>query len=378
MNRSKSLSVCLMVKDEEILLPRCLDSVAGVADEIVLVDTGSTDRTLEIAREYGAKIAFWPWVRLDFSTPQNVAIDTATGDWILALDADNRLDPASHAEVRSRIETDELVGFLLRHFSYHDDEVGTSATEHVTLRLFPRHPAIRWVGRIHPQVLPVRPDLPFRVELCDAIIHHDGYRPNHYRRRQNLDGYRATLEELLRDNPDEPFSLFNLGALLLRLGHAAEADGHLARAIELNSSRLADGTHAPYVVHAHLLRVIALTGLDRLDDAWEWCARLIQLAPELTDAHCSLGTIEARRGHLADAAAAYERALGCRETPAFVPTDRATGGWKALLGLGQVYLSMGRAAAARRALERAAALRPTDQTVDALLRRASAATASQV
>ena len=357
-----------MVKDEEVLLPHCLDSVAGLADEIVVVDTGSTDRTLDIAREYGAKIAFWPWLRLDFSTPQNLAIDNATGDWILALDADNRLDAASHAEIRRCMQTDQKIGYLLRHFSYRDDRT-TIPTEHLTLRLFPRHPQIRWVGRIHPQVLPLSDDLDFRVEPCAAVVHHDGYRPAYYPRRQNLDGYRATLEELVREEPDNPFHYFGLGAMMLRLGRPPDSEALLSRAIELNSTRLAEGTQAPYVVYAHLLLVIALTAQNRLDAARAACVRLIQLAPELSDAHCSLGSIEALSGHLESAAKAYEQALECRDTPAFVPTDRATAGWKALLGLGQVYAHLGRVDNARVALERAAALQPGDPTITTLLAR---------
>src|SRR5207253_180408 len=81
---------------------------------------------------------------------------------------------------------------------------------------------------------------------------------------------------------------------------------------------------APYVVYAHLLLVIALAAQNRLDTARAACVRLIQLAPELSDAHCSLGSIEARSGHLEAAAKAYERALERRDGPAFVPTDRPT------------------------------------------------------
>jgi glycosyltransferase involved in cell wall biosynthesis len=88
------LTLCLIAKDVELLLPGCLASVKGVVDEIVLVDTGSTDRTVAIAREAGAKVLFRPWDD-DFAAPRNLAAGEATGDWILQLDPDEELLLAS-------------------------------------------------------------------------------------------------------------------------------------------------------------------------------------------------------------------------------------------------------------------------------------------
>src|ERR1700730_10500875 len=81
------LSVCMIVKDEEPNLARAIDSVREFAFEVIVVDTGSTDRSVDIARERGAKVAFFPWTG-DFSDARNHAIGLASGDWILSLDAD--------------------------------------------------------------------------------------------------------------------------------------------------------------------------------------------------------------------------------------------------------------------------------------------------
>lgn len=84
------LSACMIVKNEEEMLPRCLESIQGTVDELIVVDTGSTDRTMEIARSFGAKIYEHPWQN-DFSLHRNQSIGYATGDWILIIDADERL-----------------------------------------------------------------------------------------------------------------------------------------------------------------------------------------------------------------------------------------------------------------------------------------------
>ncbi len=87
-----TLSLCMIVKNEEKHLARCLSSVKDVADEIVIVDTGSTDKTIEIAESFSAKIFHFDWVN-DFSAARNFALSKCTGDWILYLDADEELNP---------------------------------------------------------------------------------------------------------------------------------------------------------------------------------------------------------------------------------------------------------------------------------------------
>ena len=87
-----SIALCVIAKNEEEYLADCLDSARPFVDEIVVVDTGSTDRTVEIARAHGARIEHFTWIN-DFAAARNFAIEAATKDWILMLDADERLEP---------------------------------------------------------------------------------------------------------------------------------------------------------------------------------------------------------------------------------------------------------------------------------------------
>ena len=96
-----SLSVIMIVKDEAGCLPQCLESVRGIADELVIADTGSTDDTVAIARRFGAKVFHIPWED-DFASARNRTIAAASGDWLLHMDADELLDP----EVPEIIERD--------------------------------------------------------------------------------------------------------------------------------------------------------------------------------------------------------------------------------------------------------------------------------
>src|ERR1043165_7712525 len=105
------LSLALIVKNEARCLARCLESVRGILDEIVVVDTGSTDDTASIAKRYGAKISNFAW-KDDFSIARNFALEQATGDWILVLDADENASPALCQEILAFVRTKNAIGRL--------------------------------------------------------------------------------------------------------------------------------------------------------------------------------------------------------------------------------------------------------------------------
>ncbi|WP_218080254.1 glycosyltransferase [Anthocerotibacter panamensis] len=94
-----SISLCMIVRDEEALLPRCLESVQGIVDEIIIVDTGSTDRIVEIASSYGAKVFYYEWTD-DFAAARNVSLSYAISGWILVLDADEALTQSFRSSVK--------------------------------------------------------------------------------------------------------------------------------------------------------------------------------------------------------------------------------------------------------------------------------------
>src|SRR5580692_6797465 len=103
------ISLCMIVKNEERVLARCLHSAASLAGEIIVVDTGSTDATLEIAARYGAKVISFDFTRPDFAAARNQALAHASGRWILTLDADETLEPESVPLIRDLATRNENV-----------------------------------------------------------------------------------------------------------------------------------------------------------------------------------------------------------------------------------------------------------------------------
>ncbi len=150
------ISLCLIVKNEEENLPACLASVEGLADEVVVVDTGSTDRTRELAARAGARMVSFTWVD-DFAAARNEGLRHATGDWVFWLDADDRLDDAGRGKLRTLFDglADEPgnVAYVMKCLCAADPAEG-SATVVDHIRLFRNHPEARWRYRVHEQILP--------------------------------------------------------------------------------------------------------------------------------------------------------------------------------------------------------------------------------
>jgi hypothetical protein len=211
------LSVCLIARNEEKSLPRALASVRGIADETVVVDTGSTDRTVELAKEMGAAVCHFPWCD-DFSAARNAAIDHARGDWIFWLDADEELLPESFDELRANLARPDALGFFIRRQDLkHADRLDFFSMMW-QLRLFRRRDDLRFLGRCHPDFKNLG-----EVEAkTGQLIHHSTVTIRHYgyigemvpaklRRGARL------LELELKDRPGQLYYLIEYGRTLLML-----------------------------------------------------------------------------------------------------------------------------------------------------------------
>lgn len=167
-----TLTLCMIVRDEGPRLAACLASVRGLADEIVVVDTGSRDDTAALARRLGARVVDFPWCD-DFSAARNAGLAAATGRWILVLDADESVPPAAHEPLRALVSgpTGRAYNLVQR-----STLPGGSATVAVHIaRLFPRHPAVRFERPIHEQVNTSLERAGIQIIDTDIEFDHSGY-----------------------------------------------------------------------------------------------------------------------------------------------------------------------------------------------------------
>ena len=168
------LSLCLIARNEAENLARCLESARGVADEVVVVDTGSTDDTVTVAERLGARVAHFAWCD-DFAAARNEAIRHARGQWILMLDADEALTREARSKLRGLLQDDRFLAFLINIRSPLKDTRGQAAVINAWPRLFRNHSEIRYEGRVHEQLSPSIARLGGTVAATDLVIDHRGY-----------------------------------------------------------------------------------------------------------------------------------------------------------------------------------------------------------
>ncbi|HEY1716973.1 MAG TPA: glycosyltransferase [Verrucomicrobiae bacterium] len=236
-----SLSVCLIVKNEEKFLAQCLKSVRAVAQQIIVVDTGSTDRTLEIAKEFGAEIYSHAW-NDDFSAARNAALEHATGDWILILDADEELPEADHEKLRADMKNPDVIAYRLPLVNRGQEAEGKSFVP----RLFRNAPGVYYFGRIHEQVFPSLLargkswGLPTR--FGSAQLSHHGYTKEMVRDRNKIERNLKLLRQAIAENPTDANLMMNFGLELVRSDDLAGGVAKYREAFELMSAQATDET----------------------------------------------------------------------------------------------------------------------------------------
>jgi len=220
------ISFCLVVKDEELFVRECLESVKPVADELIVVDTGSGDRTMAIARELGAQVFQEPWPG-DLARAHDLPLQRATGDWILTLDGDEALDSDRGAELRELVRKTPFdgFGFTIRNYHYrpahqHRPAATTDPCTHgacswspsTAVRLFRNRPEFRNRGRVHQTVLDAMTNVGARVSTTSVPIHHYGYLRTD---RAKSCFYADLAERQVSDRPRDAKARIELGMVYL-------------------------------------------------------------------------------------------------------------------------------------------------------------------
>jgi GT2 family glycosyltransferase len=226
------VSLTMIVRNEEANLPACLASAQGIFDEMVIVDTGSTDRTREIARSFDARVFDFVWVE-DFAAARNAALARATGDYAFWLDADDVLDPPQRDRLRTVLDGLGRSGeaaYVVRCACDPDPQGGGGETVVDHIRLFPIREEVRWTYRVHEQILPGLRAAGVPVRWTDVLVRHTGYTDSDLRRRK-LGRDEAILLGDLEERPDDPFVLFNLGSIAIERQDWLKSLDYLGRSL---------------------------------------------------------------------------------------------------------------------------------------------------
>ncbi|MBZ4654723.1 MAG: hypothetical protein JG781_2080 [Peptococcaceae bacterium] len=226
------ISLCIIAKNEAENLRRCLTSVAGAVDEIIVVDTGSTDNTCEIAREFGAKVYTFLW-NGSFADARNVSLDQATGDWILYLDCDEEL-AAGCAEILRRLTSiDDVEGYLVKIINYLGNEGWVETCPDLVFRLFRNRPEYRFRGAIHEQIADVILEKNSKASYRlaeDLVILHYGYLDKQIKEKDKKNRNLNLIEKELQERPQDFLLRYHYGVELFRAERYTEAAFQLTQA----------------------------------------------------------------------------------------------------------------------------------------------------
>ena len=301
------LSLCMIVKDEELSLPKCLESVRDVVDEMIIMDTGSTDKTREIATQFGAKVPSFQW-NGNFSDARNASLELATGEWVLSLDADEVLNPEILPKIRqAMVDKNHLVINFIR------QEVGAMQSPYsMVSRLFRNHPKIRFSRPYHTLIDDhvqelLKTEKHWKViEIPEIGIFHYGYTPAAIQALDKYNRAKIAMEGYFKEHPHDPYVCSKLGALYLQIGQEKQG-------IKLLKQGLKSGKvdpHTLFELHYHLAN--AHTRQQKLETAIKHYQKALEqpiLERLKLGAYNNLGSLLQSSGELKTALNIYKKAL---------------------------------------------------------------------
>ncbi len=347
------ITLCMIVRNEEENLSRCLNSVRDVVDEIIVVDTGSTDATVSLAESFGATVLHHSWDD-DFSAARNVGLDAATGDWILVLDADEELHQDDKFKLRAICRNPHVEAYSMLHINLIDSGGITDSENSYDVTLWRHRPEYRYRGKLHEQIVTAiwEKNPGARVDYCDEVrIIHYGYLAEQVRAHGKSERNLRIIQRLVDENPGDLFHRFNLGMELQRMRDLEGAVDQFQRV----RSGLVDWP----LWGAKMFKCLAscLIVLERWDEARDALQHGLAAYPEFTDLVFLLGLVAQKQGQ-------HAYAIGCFHRCIAMGPARDAGGWAGLAGFraydaaARSYAALGQVAAAVEAFEAAFAAEP--------------------
>ena len=316
----------MIVKNEAETIRPCVESVKGIASQVVIADTGSRDNTVEIARKLGATVISFPW-KDDFAAARNAALEPLTTDWVLSLDADEELDGEAASVIARLIRTPHAAGYVLPVRNYtpaREVRAGSAVGQpndfrhpraanaggyfiYEKCRLFRREPSIYFTGRVHEQVEVTIRAAKLQLRPAEVCIHNFGLLERREDMGQKLAYYRGLLRQRVEEEPQDFRGWTYLGRMEYdSFNNRSEALRNFQKALELN----------PRCVEALLFTAMIYLDLGRAQDALPFLNFYPPDDASALQKHRLLGDAFSQSGQLQEAQAAYRDALAvCAKNP---------------------------------------------------------------
>jgi len=320
-----TVSLCMIVKNEEVYLEKCLQSVKDAVDEIIIVDTGSNDRTLHIAEIHGAKTFHFQWTN-DFSEARNFSIQQATMNYILVMDADEWLDEGTDLKEVLKTEKDY---YMVR---IKNETTSGVAILHSAIRLFKNNVGLEYFGKIHEHLNIEDQSLDLSYENGDVLLNHIGYKKDIYAdKEKHKRNFQILLEEV--NNNPSGYNYFNLGNQYKVNNQHREAVEAYKKSFPLSKDRV--------FINQLLYNMIdCLRILGEKEEALEVVNASIESFPHYTDFYFIRGRIYGEMSYFKDAENNYKKCIELGEVK-YGQTLDGVGSFLAFNCLGDIYLELG-------------------------------------
>lgn len=243
-----TLSLCMIALNEEDWIQELLTQAKEFVDEIIVVDTGSVDRTKEIAKECNAKIIDFKWVD-DFSMARNEGVKRSKSDWILCLDADERITKKGYKKIKELINSSDTDAFFLLQRNYTENQKlfgwqpndkgskeakGKGYTDNPLIRLFRNKKGIVFSNPVHEVVDQSLKNIGATIQKTNIVIHHYGNLKKEKDIKGKMDKYLRISENQIKIDPANPRPFYEAGKVLKSMERFEEAKGYLEKAVALN------------------------------------------------------------------------------------------------------------------------------------------------
>lgn len=334
-NQVTKLSLCMIVRDNESIIGRCIEGIRPFVDEMIVVDTGSKDRTPTICADLGAKVFRFPWID-DFAAARNESLRLANGDWIFWMDSDDTIPAHQGAKLRALVDGNHdpnCFGYVMQVHCMGQNQKATTIVDQI--KLLRNRDDLRFEFRIHEQILGAIRRAGGLVNFTDIYVEHLGSVLSPTRRKEKLERDLRILQLELIDRPDHPFVLFNLGMTFEDAGQYVQAAQFLEKCVKHSDP---SESHVP---KAYSLLISCLSHQGECGRA-KWVAdRAIEHFPADPELRFRRAVISQSEAEFTNAEKDYLAILNARLEPTFRSIDPSIHGTKLFHNLGVLYDQMG-------------------------------------
>lgn len=322
-----TVSLCMIVKNEEKYLERCLKSVQGKVDEIIVVDTGSTDNTIEIARKYNSIIKHFEWIN-DFAAARNYSISEVRSEYILVLDADEYLD--ENADLQADLaKGKDYYRLLIKNYQSEGKSV-----IHQNVRLFKSGIGLFFSGKLHEHLNNYDESLNYSGAESEILIHHVGYLPEVVIDRDKNRRNRDIMVKELEESPTG-YSYFNMAMVYM-------SDEVYDKALDMFKKAYNLSKEKAYIKGLLVRMGECLNFLGRYEEGINLMLNSVNVFPDYTDLHYTLGMLYYNARYLRDAEAEFLECLSLGDNKVEIITTEGVGSYLAEYRLAEIYEKRGK------------------------------------